>query len=261
MTINKDNVLYGLIIFLILLLVGGAWYVKNEQEKMHKEIQMGNRIIVEMDKTTKESEGQYTRLVDYFNTQKELNQQLKNQNKDLYKLIKKQEESLIMVNNTVISLQGQLTEGFGNINQKDTNMIDLELKYPNEGDNFISWNGYVNRNNAFYSGEWSFGKLPLQIVLTETKRGMWKSRLIGPEWLVVDSMEINSLPLPTTEEKSDFDLLLGGGYISSFDSNRPNGISVGTGLRFKNHNIIINGTTNQEIGFNYYYNILNFKKK
>jgi uncharacterized membrane-anchored protein YhcB (DUF1043 family) len=261
MKLNKDNILYGLIIVLILLLIGGSWYMKNEQKKLYEEIQKGNKIILDMDKTTKEGDGQYTKLVDYFNTEKELNNQLKEQNKELYQLIKKQEEKLLMINNTVISLQGQLAEGFGSINEKDTNRIDLELKYPNEGDNFITWDGYVNRNNAYYSGEWKFGNLPLQIVLTETERGIWRSRLVGPKWLVVDSMEINSLPLPVLEKQSNFGLILGGGYINSFNPNGSNGVSVGAGLRFKNHNLIINGTTNQEIGFSYYYNIFNFKKK
>ena len=261
MKINKDNILYGLIIILILLLIGGSWYMKNEQKKLYEEVQKGNQIIVEMDKTTKESEGQYTKLVNYFNTDKELNKQLKDQNKELYKLIEKQREQLLMINNTVISLKGQLAEGFGSVNQSDTNKIDLKLRYPNEGDNFISWDGYVNRNNAFYSGEWKFGKLPLQVILTETERGMWRSRLIGPDWLVVDSMEVNSLPLPVIEKQSNFGLILGGGYINSFNPNGSNGISVGAGLKFKNHSLIINGTTNQEIGFSYYYNVFNFKKK
>lgn len=261
MRINKDNILYGLIIVLILLLISGTWYMKNEQKKIYKELQKGNKIILEMDETTKEGNGQYTKLVDYFNTEKKLNNQLKEQNKELYKLIKKQEEKLLMINNTVISLQGQLDEGFGSINEQDTNIIDLELKYPNEHDNFITWDGYVNRNNAYYKGEWKFGKLPIQITLTETERGMWRSRLIGPKWLVVDSMEVKSLPLPKIEKQSNFGLTLGGGYINSFNPNGSNGVSVGVGLRFKNHNLIINGTTNQEIGFNYYYNIFNFKKK
>jgi uncharacterized membrane-anchored protein YhcB (DUF1043 family) len=257
----KDNILYGLIIGLIVLLITGSWYMINEQKKLYEEVERRNKIIVDMDKTTKETDGQYTKLVDYFNTEKQLNQQLKDQNKELYKLIKEQKENLLMINSTVISLQGQLTDGFGSFNQKDTNRIDIKLKYPDEHDNFITWEGYVNKDNAYYNGEWKFSSLPLQIILTETEGGLWRSRLIGPNWLVVDSMEINSLPLPKIKNQSDFGLLLGGGYIRSFNPEGFNGISIGAGLRFKNHNLIINGTTNQEINFNYYYNISNFNKK
>jgi uncharacterized membrane-anchored protein YhcB (DUF1043 family) len=261
MKINKENVLYSFIVGLVLLLLISAWYSKKEQRRLYKEIQKGNEMLVKLDVTTKEGNGQYAKLVNYFNTEKDLNKQLKEQNKDLYKLIKKQNERLLMINNSVITLQGQFTDGFGTINKEDTNKIDLKLKYPNEGEPFITWDGFVNRKNAFYSGEWKFGKLPLQIVLTETDRGLWKSRLIGPEWLIVDSMEINSLPLPTIQKQSNLGFILGGGYINSFNPNGVNAVSVGAGVRFKNHNLIINGTTNQELGFNYYYNIFNFNKK
>ncbi len=97
--------------------------------------------------------------------------------------------------------------------------------------------------------------------MTETNRGLWKSRLVGPKWLKVDSIEVNSLPLPIKKEESNFGLILGGGYINSFNNTTPNAVTIGAGLRFKHHKIIINGTTNQSIGFNYYYNILNFNKK
>jgi hypothetical protein len=257
----KDKILYGLIIILVILLLGSTWYSRYEQKKLYQKIEEGNKIIVESDETTKEDDGQYAKLVDYFNTEKELNQQLKSQNKELYNLIKKQDEKLLMINNTVISMKQELAEGFGNINEKDTNLIDLKLNYPTDGDSFITWNGYVNRNNAFYSGNWNFGKLPLQVVMTETDRGLWKSRLIGPDWLLVDSIEINSLPLPTIEEQGNLSLILGGGYIKSFDPNGINAVSIGGGLRFKDHKIIVNATTNKEIGFSYYYNIFNFNKK
>lgn len=258
---KKDNILYGLIMILIVILLLMFWNNSRQQKKLQDKIEEGNKMIIEMDSLTKEGDGQYTKLVNYFNTEKDLNNQLKEQNKDLYKLIKKQDERLLMINNTVITLQGQLTEGFGSINQTDTNLIDLKLKYPSESDNFISWDGVVNRKNAFYSGEWSFGKLPLQLVMTETDRGIWKHRIIGPDWLVVDSMEINSLPLPTIEKPKNFGVLFGGGYVHSFNTVSPNAVTVGVGIRFKSHNLIINGTSNQQLGFNYYYNIINFGKK
>jgi hypothetical protein len=257
----KNNVLYGLIVVLILLLLGSAWYNRRQQNKLLEQIQEGNRMILDMDQLTKEGDGQYTKLVNYFNTQKDLNNQLKEQNKELFNLIKKQNERLVMINNTIISLESRVSEGFGKINEKDTNLIDIELIYPSKEDWFISWNGSVNKQNAFYNGKWEFGELPLQIILTETERGMWRSRLVGPDWLKVNSMEVNSLPIPIQEKPSNFGFILGGGYINSFDPNGSNGLSVGGGLRFKDHNLIINGTTNREVGFNYYYNIFNFKKK
>ena len=188
----KDTILYTLIVILILFLIFGAWKSHAERKRLEEIIQEGNKMIVQLDKTTKEGDGQYTKLVNYFNTEKDLNKDLKEQNKELYKLIKEQDEKLLILNNSIISLRGQLDEGFGSINEEDTNKIDIKLNYPNDEDNFITWDGFVNRENAFYKGEWKFGELPLQIIMTETNRGLWKSRLVGPKWLKVDSIEVNS---------------------------------------------------------------------
>lgn len=258
---NINKVLHWVILVLVGLLIYQSWVNKREQDRLYDKIQEGNKMILELDELTKESVGQYTKLVNYFNSEKDLKEQLKKENKDLYNLIKEQEEKLLMINSTIISLEGKLSEGFGSINEKDTNLIDLELNYPSNEDNFISWGGVINRNDGFYSGEWKFGELPLEVILTETERGMWRSRLIGPDWLTVKSMEINSLPLPQIEETPNFGLLVGGGYLNTFDPNGTNGLSVGAGVKFKNHYLMINGTTNREVGFNYYHNIFNFKRK
>jgi hypothetical protein len=99
---------------------------------------------------------------------------------------------------------------------------------------------------GFSPGEdygWSFGKLPLQIVLTEEKRGIWKSRLIGPDWLVVDSMSVNSLPAEqyTENKERKLQFMVGGGYNKSLSPNGPNSIAVGGGVNlFSNHNILLN---------------------
>lgn len=257
----KDKVLYGLIIALILLLIGSTMYNRNQQNKLYKKIEENNQTIINMDKTTKEKDGQYAKLVDYFTTEKQLNQQLREENKDLYKTIKKQDEKLLMINNTIISMKTKIEEGFGSISKTDTNIIDLKLEYPSKDSSFISWSGYVNRKTAYYKGDWSFGKLPLKIIMTETDKGLWKSRMVGPEWLVVDSVQVNSLPLNKIEPKNKYGLMLGGGYINSLDPNILNAFSIGGGIKLKNHNFIINLSTNQTIGFNYYYNILNLDKK
>jgi hypothetical protein len=257
----KDILLIVLSVVIIILMLFG-WVKYNQiQKKLYDEINNGNKVILSMDKTTKESDGQYAKLVNYFNTEKDLNNQLKEQNGDLFKLIKKQDERLLMINNTIVTLEGKVTEGFGSVNKNDTNRIDLKLNYPDEKNSFITWNGFVNRKTAFYKGEFTFGKLPLQIVMTETDRGIWKSRLIGPEWLIVDSMDINSLPLPTPEKQSKWGLLLGGGFQGSFNQDIPNAVSLAFAVQYKKHMLMLDGNTNRQVGLKYLYRLENFKNK
>ena len=257
----KDILLISLSIVIIVLLLFG-WVKYNQMQKdLRDEIDGANKTILGMDKTTKESEGQYAKLINYFNSEKDLNQQLKEQNEGLYKLIKKQDERLLMINNTIVTLEGKMVEGFGSVNKNDTNKIYLKLTYPTKENSFISWNGYVNRKTAFYKGEFSFSKLPLQIVLTETQRGIWKSRLIGPEWLIVDSMDINSLPLPTPAKVSDWGIFFGGGYQKSFKTNISDAFSLSFATQYKRHMLVFDATTNMQLGLRYLYKIENFKNK
>ena len=257
----KDIFLIVLSVVIIILMLFG-WVKYNQmQKKIYDEINSGNKVILSMDKTTKESDGQYAKLVNYFNSEKDLNNQLKEQNEDLFRSIKKQDERLLMINNTIVTLEGKVTEGFGSVNKNDTNRIDLKLNYPDEKNSFITWNGFVNRKTAFYKGEFSFGKLPLQIVLTETQRGIWKSRLIGPEWLIVDSMDINSLPLSTPAKVSDWGLFFGGGYQKSFNSNISDAFSLSFATQYKRHMLVFDATTNMQLGLRYLYKIENFKNK
>ena len=243
---------------------------KCENNKMQKELTEkiieNNKEIVRNSKLIKERDGQYSKLVNNFNTQKDLLKQLKGDNKDLYKLIKKNDEKLLMLGNTLLTLRSEVNQGFGKFNPNDSNLIDLKLKYPNDGDWFISWDGTIHKKTAFYKGEWKFGKLPLQIVLTQTSQGLWNSRLIGPDWLIVDSISVNALkpseiPTPNEPKPKLHGFILGGGYVRGINSNNVNGLSVGVGYYVKNHSLIVNGTSNNTIGFNYYYKFIKFKKK
>lgn len=253
---NKFNSI--LLAILLIIIIFLAWRIDSIKKSNEDAEDALKKSIIMNDSLTKEADGRYSKLVNYYNTEKDLKQQLKESNRDLYNVIKKENEKILSLTNAIITLQGAVNEGFGRVDSLDTNKINLTLRYPDEKDPFINWIGNVDKQSAFYKGEWSFGKLPLQIVLTEEKRGLWKSRLIGPEWLKVDSMTINTLP-PVKELKK-LQFFFGGGYIKSL-SQGPNAISVGGGLSYNGkHNLLLQATTNQELGFSYYYNFQKKKK-
>lgn len=252
-----NNILLIILIILIIFLSWKISWIRGENEDIVDELK---KSIISNDSLVKEAEGRYVKLVNYYNTENDLKEQLKESNKELYNVIKKDGEKILSLTKAIIVLQDQVNSGFGSINSSDTNKINLNLKYPNDIDPFIKWDGSINRKTAYYNGKWSFGHLPLQIVLTEEQRGLWKSRLIGPDWLKVDSMTINSLPNKDycDNELKKLQFLIGAGYIKSL-TNQSNAISVGTGVSFNGkHNILLKATTNKEVGVSYYYN---FQKK
>ena len=259
----KDNILFIAILVCVLIILWMNWQNKLVQKELMNEVNKANKELVRQDKLKKEADGQYAKLVNYFNSQKDLNNQLKDDNKELSKLLKKQGERLLMINNSIISLEGAISSGGVTVDPKDTSIINLSLKYPNSEEAFINWNGKIFSKNKSYLGEWSFGKLPLQIILTETSRGVWNSRLIGPSWLKVDSMNINSLPPqdfdPIEDQKIGF--LLGGGFFKSFTPQQYDAFSVTGGIYIKYHNILLNATSIGQIGVNYIYRFNTKKKK
>jgi len=251
---------------LVVLLVILAWLgIRLEMIKSQAKDQNDSlkKSIIASDQLTKEIDGRYSKLVDYYKSQKELNSQLKESNKELYESIKKQNERILNLTRAVTTLREEVSEGFGKIDPKDTNKISLELRYPEEKNPFITWSGWVNRNTAQYRGNWSFGKLPIEIVVTEESHGLWKHRIVGPEWFIVDSLSVVSLP-PSgyVPQKKAVQFMLGGGYVRSLNRAAGDNLSLGGGVSlFDRHNLIINATTNRDIGLSYYYRFETLKRK
>jgi hypothetical protein len=258
--LNFNSILLIILIIIIVFLGWRIQSIKNAAEDAEESLK---KSIIMNDSLTKEADGRYAKLVNYYNTESDLKDEIKKSNKELYDVIKKEDEKILSLTKAVLSLENIVIEGIGKIDPKDTNKINLVLRYPNDKNSFINWYGSVDKKTAFYKGEWNFGRLPLQIVLTEEEHGIWKSRLIGPEWLKVDSMTVNSLPPKNycDDELGKLQFFVGGGYIKSL-SDGPNGISVGGGLSINGyHNILLQATTNKEVGLSYFYNFQKKKKK
>ncbi len=226
------------------------------------EIEDLRRSIIDSDKLKKEADGQYAKLVDYYNSQRDLMNDLKKSNRSLYETIKQQDERLLSITSAVITLDERVVQGFAKVDPADTNNLNLSLKYPDEKDPFVFWDGFVNKHTAAYQGKFSFGKLPIQVVLTEESRGLWKSRIIGPTWLKVDSMSIESLPpdsYPIVKAKN-IQWLFGGSYIQGLNSN-GNGIGINLGLNlYDRHNILVGANTLNQVSVGYLYKIKSFKR-
>jgi hypothetical protein len=232
------------------------------QKGADRDIDELKKSIIASDKLTKEADGRYAKLVDYYASEKDLMKELKESNEDLYKTIKKQDERLLSITSSIITLDSKIVQGFAQTDPVDTNRLNLSLKYPDEKDPFVYWDGWVNKNTAAYKGTFSFGKLPIQIILTEDTRGLWKSRIVGPDWLKVDSLSIKSLP-PTeyaSVKPKTIQWLVGGNYIQSLN-NTGQGAGINFGLSiFDKHNLIIGANTLNQVSLGYMYKIKTFKR-
>ena len=259
---NKDviyRIIGAVLLCIILLLLFKNCQI---QKGADKELDNLKKSIIASDKLTKESDGRYSKLVDYYASRGDLMKELKESNRDLYKTIKNQDERLLSITNSIITLDRRVVQGFAQTDPVDTNKLNLSLKYPDEKDPFVYWDGWVNKNTAAYKGTFSFGKLPIQVILTEESRGLWKSRIIGPSWLKVDSMSIKSLPPAeyASITPKNIQWLIGGSYIYNMN-NSSQGIGVNFGLNlFDRHNLILGATTLNQVSLGYMYKIKTFKR-
>lgn len=260
---NKDNFYLVLTAILIAIIIFFSWKTNKVNQEAAEQADELKKTILALDTLVKESDGKYSKLVDNYYKEKDLRSELKSSNAALAKEIKNQNERLLSLTTAVISLEGKYDSGRVERNPDDTSQIKLALKYPNDASPFIRWNGIIDSKSSRYEGQWSFGKLPIQIILTEESRGFWKNRIIGPEWFIIDSLQINSLPpekyVPTAEKKVQF--LVGGDYMRSPTGNPWGAVGVGAGVSISNkHNLLFRANTNQELGVGYYYKIKTLKK-
>lgn len=261
---NSDRFYRVVILVLIAIVVWLAFRIEGLRGQLKESSEAFRREIIKSDSMVKEAEGRYAKLVDYFSSQKDLDRELKETNRELYKMIKSQDEKILSLTKSVISLASKQSSGSGAFDPNDSSMINLALRYPDEKDPFVKWDGSVDSKSAAYKGTWSFNHMPINVVLTEDSRGLWKHRVIGPDWLIIDSLMVNSLPpekyAQQVEKKLQF--MLGGGYISSLDRAVPPDLSIGGGVSIDgNHNLILNATTDKRLGFNYYYQFKSMKKR
>jgi uncharacterized membrane-anchored protein YhcB (DUF1043 family) len=259
---NKDTI--SRTIGAILVIIIALLLFKNcqLQKDSGRELDDLKKSIIASDKLTKEADGRYAKLVDYYATQGDLMKDIKESNKDLYKTIKKQDERLLSITSSIITLDSKIVQGFAQTDPVDTNKLNLSLKYPDEKEPFVFWDGWVNKNTAAYKGTFSFGKLPIQVILTEESRGLWKSRIIGPDWLKVDSLSIKSIPPEeyATLKPKNLQWLVGGSYIYGMN-NSGQGVGVNFGLNlFDRHNLILGANTLNQVSFGYTYKIKTFKR-
>lgn len=260
---TKQNFQYILIIGL------GLWIVfmkscgesNNDSDKdaLMKEI-------LRLDKTVQESNGSYKKLVDNYNSQKDLMNEVKDFNKDLAKTIKKNDEKLLMVTNAVISFDNKLDNGITVKIGKDSvtgeKTFSFVSRYPS-GDKpndewFVQYDGKFYEQQQKVDGKWTFNKLKFNVILTEQENGMWATRIDGPDFMKVDSIKVNSLPKSDYNKVPKFHLLLGAGYRTLMNLKSTGAITLSGGFEYKTNMVLVDVATNEQIGVTF---IRKFGKK
>jgi hypothetical protein len=247
MKINVTKIL----LFVILALMGyntvkDYFFPDNSEfEKIRKELVTTSELV-------KLKDGRYEKLLNDYNSSKELLKDLKNSNQSLYRDIKKSNEKVVAVTRALIGFKDKLDSLSLNkpiediIRDKDT----LDFFYPNKTSPLIT-HSLLFTSNITAESYWKFKPTPLDLVITETKKGIFKTNIGVNPYVSISSLEVKTIPFET--EKSNFGWAYGGGL---WKGPEEIGVDLYGGVRISDFNILLRlqPSTQPQIGVGVIYN-------
>lgn len=229
MKIDWKNGLIVLLLFLCGFLFLSRIAAKNQAKKLDR--QYRNEIL-RTDSVKQVYDGLYQKYVAQY-SEAQMASVLKDSCLQLWKIIRKQDEKIKLNAGVVLSLNNKI-DSLSKVSviyvvEKDSVFpkYTFTARYPDPESAFITYNGSIFKNQL--SGSWVFGKLSLGLTVVETKPGIWKSYLRGPDWISVQDIQVQSAIKET--KTPFFRLYAGGGYLYFYDGTTGPLISLGLGLK------------------------------
>lgn len=233
---TKTLIIGGLFAFMAFYITKCTSDRENEQLKteLHKET-------LRNDTLKKISETQYEKYVADTVTKK-----------DMMKLLK--ELGVDVKNPKIITrieyVQKNIEKPIDDIVVKD-DKIKIEDFYPNKELKTITYNADIDLKTKKGIGKFTFKPQALDLIVSETKEGLWKATLkTDNEYVEIKSLDVQSLPLPK-ETLNNWGWLGGVKYNTTLNNNyenNKNNVELLGGVRYKKFNVIGSANTNSQIG-------------
>lgn len=216
---NIENILVILVIILIFGLIINRWYYK---KKIDEERRKYNIELIRNDSLIKVSETQYSKLIADTLTISQLNKKIRQLQIEL-----KAKPKVI----TEIEYIPKEVEKEVEVVRVVGDTVQIEDYYPNKKEYFVKYENEVSIKDKKGVAKFSFQPLKITSVISERKDGIFQIDFKTPEWLEVQSIDIQSTPMESTKQ-NNFGFLLGAGVSREFNENRNN-IRFETGIRYK----------------------------
>ena len=192
---------------------------------------------LKMDTLKKISDTQYEKLVadtvtkrDMFNILKAMEMDIKNP-----KIITRIEYK-----------QKDVEKTMDNLDVKDGS-VHIEDYYPNKEKQTLKYTGDVDLKTKKGIGKFQFQSQKLDLVISETEKGLWKATLkTDSEFVQLGNVDVQTLPV-TTEVKKNWKYFGGAKYNTTSDKTTRSYEILG-GFRYKRLNVLGSVNTNSQIG-------------
>lgn len=226
-----------LIIGLVILAGFQFWKHHITQQQLEEARIEARTAIIAKDSLQKINKGLYTKLVADTLTIKEL----RKLNDSLGLALEKKPKVIIQTE----FLPADQT-GDAQISVVPSGEIKISDRYPKtEEIPFVEYEALVSLEDTTAIGTWTFNPISINLGIEETEEGLFRVNTKVPDWLQVNSIDVQSLPM-TMPSEDKFGWLLGGGYGKDF-RNDSDFLYISGGIRFKKIYWELNGGTNETI--------------
>jgi len=224
-----------IILATVLLLIGGtAWYISNLKKDL-REAQLAERTaIIRNDSLKIISATQARKLVADTLKQRNLNKLV-----DSLGIALEGKPKVIQV---IKYLPRPVDKPVDSVVVKgDT--VEVQDYYPQKNNYFVKYSNKVSIKDAKGQGRWDFTPISLAVVLSQRKDGIWSADVKVPEWLSVESIDIQATPLEIAE-RDNFGWIAGVSYGKDFERDSEF-LRVSFGARYKKFYVDLGLTTMQ----------------
>ena len=236
---------YYKLIVVALIIIGAFSFILIQNAGLKSDLVDYKKTILQKDSLQKIREGEYTKLVNDLKSSNDLKKYIKEISDSTYQDIKRNKEKPLII--TKVTTIPKTIQTIDTVYIDTLGVRTITSYYPNKDSMYIKHTSVIKDKES--KNTWEFSPLKLNVIVTQQKDGMYRARFVGPSWIEVQEVTVNSLPLsPITERKFKFLLGASGGY----DFNYRN-VSAGiyTGFRYKNKIVLVNGNTNKVVSLGY----------
>lgn len=233
---TQNKIIIGLIVLLLLMLGGGALYINSLKGEID-DLEMANRkLVLKNDTLQKVSDTQYRKLVADTLTKRQLQKKVDSLGLEL--------DAKPKVIYKVKFVPKEVEKPTDSVSV-DSLGVTIDDYYPKRDNYFVRYQNRISLKDSTGVSKWSFGSISISGVISQRDDGIFQADFKTPEWLTIEDVDIQAVPLEVPKP-DNFGLLLGGSVGKDFKSDEVYG-RISGGLRFKKFYIDIGAGTNQTL--------------
>lgn len=231
---------YNINLYLVFIIIGlliFGWIAKQEYDKKLEKAYKENRTLkISKDELVKVNDEQYRKLVGDTLTQRQLN-----------KIVDSLKLKLDAKPTTIIETVFVPVNDSGEIDDVIVlnDSITIEDYYPNKENYFVKYFAKIAISTEDGIGEFSFSPIKLNLIISQKEDGIYQLDTKTPNWLLINNINIQSIPLTPTKI-DNFGWIVGGGYGKDYNT-FENYLKLSAGFRWKKFYLLGNVSTNNNI--------------